>query len=198
MFTSRAEHRLLLRQDNVERRLLKYGFELGLISKEQYDEMRNREVIITKGKDFLASTNILPSQINVLLEDKNIPVLDNSEPIDKLIKRPELTLKEVLNLIIANNQFYTEILCDEKIIEQLEIEIKYDGYIKRQEDLIAKMDKLERIAIPLNFNYANLNAISTEGREKLCRIKPRSIGQAARISGVTPSDISVLLVYLKS
>jgi tRNA uridine 5-carboxymethylaminomethyl modification enzyme len=198
MFTSRAEHRLLLRQDNVERRLLKYGFELGLISKEQYDEMRKREVIIAKGKDILASTNILPSQINNLLEDKNIPVLDNSEPIDKLIKRPELTLREVLNLIIANNQLYTEILCDEKIIEQLEIEIKYEGYIKRQEDLIAKMDKLEKISIPLNFNYTNLNAISTEGREKLCRIKPRSIGQAARISGVTPSDISVLLVYLKS
>ena len=198
MFTSRAEHRLLLRQDNVERRLLKYGFELGLIAKEQYDEMRKREVIIVKGKDILASTNILPSQINNLLEDKNIPVLDNSEPIDKLIKRPELTLREVLNLIIANNQLYTEILCDEKIIEQLEIEIKYEGYIKRQEDLIAKMDKLEKISIPLNFNYTNLNAISTEGREKLCRIKPRSIGQAARISGVTPSDISVLLVYLKS
>jgi tRNA uridine 5-carboxymethylaminomethyl modification enzyme len=198
MFTSRAEHRLILRQDNVERRLLKYGFELGLISKEQYDEMRYREVIIAKGKEILASTNIHPNQINVLLEDKNIPVLDNSEPIDKLIKRPELTLKEVLNLIIANNQFYTEILCDEKIIEQLEIEIKYDGYIKRQEDLIAKMDKLERILIPLNFDYTNLNTISTEGREKLGRIKPRSIGQAARISGVTPSDISVLLVYLKS
>jgi tRNA uridine 5-carboxymethylaminomethyl modification enzyme len=103
-----------------------------------------------------------------------------------------------LNLIIANNPFYSEILGDEKITEQLEIEIKYDGYIQRQEDLIAKMDKLERILIPLNFNYTNLNAISTEGREKLCKIKPRSIGQAARISGVTPSDISVLLVYLKS
>ena len=198
MFTSRAEHRLLLRQDNVERRLLKYGFEFGLIKKEQFEEMRRREVTITKGKDFLASTNILPNQINDLLTVKNIPVLDNSEPIDKLIKRPELTLKEVLNLILANNPFYGEILSDNKIIEQLEIEIKYDGYIKRQDDLIAKMDKLERISIPLNFNYTNLNAISTEGREKLCRIKPRSIGQAARISGVTPSDISVLLVYLKS
>jgi tRNA uridine 5-carboxymethylaminomethyl modification enzyme len=198
MFTSRAEHRLLLRQDNVERRLLKYGFELGLITKEQYEEMKKRELIIAKGKDILSSTNILPSQINSLLEAKEIPVLDNSEPIDKLIKRPELSLSEVLNLIIANNPFYNEILCDEKIIEQLEIEIKYDGYIQRQEDLIAKMDKLERVSIPLNFNYTNLNAISTEGREKLCRIKPRSIGQAARISGVTPSDISVLLVYLKS
>jgi tRNA uridine 5-carboxymethylaminomethyl modification enzyme len=198
MFTSRAEHRLLLRQDNVERRLLKYGFELGLIKKEQFDEMKKREVIISKGKELLALTNILPSQINFLLEAKEIPVLDNAEPIDKLIKRPELTLKEVLNLIIANNPFYSEILGDEKIIEQLEIEIKYDGYIQRQEDLIAKMDKLERISIPLNFNYNILNAISTEGREKLCRIKPRSIGQAARISGVTPSDISVLLVYLKS
>jgi len=198
MFTSRAEHRLLLRQDNVERRLLKYGFELGLIKKEQFDEMKKREVIISKGKELLASTNILPSQINSLLEEKEIPILDNAEPIDKLIKRPELTLKEVLNLIIANNSFYNEILDDEKVIEQLEIEIKYDGYIHRQEDLISKMDKLERISIPLNFNYNNLNAISTEGREKLLKIKPRSIGQAARISGVTPSDISVLLVYLKS
>ncbi|MCX6175177.1 MAG: tRNA uridine-5-carboxymethylaminomethyl(34) synthesis enzyme MnmG [Ignavibacteriales bacterium] len=199
MFTSRAEHRLLLRQDNVDRRLLKYGYEFGLISKELFNETREREVLITIGKDLLSKTKILPNQINILLETKNLSEIDNSETIEKLVKRPELSLKEILNLLrLEDSVVYSNLINKEELLEQLEIEIKYEGYIKRQEELVVKTEKLEKMLIPLNLNYNNLKTISTEGREKLAKIKPHSIGQASRISGVTPSDISVLLVYLKS
>ncbi len=199
MFTSRAEHRLLLRQDNVDRRLLKYGYEFGLISKELFNEMKERETFITVGRDLLSHTKILPNQINQLLESKNLSGIYNAETIDKLVKRPELSLKEILNLFEqAEMKVYNNLIDKEKLLEDLEIEIKYEGYIRRQEDLVVKTEKLEKTLIPLNFNYNNLKTISTEGREKLSKIKPHSIGQATRISGVTPSDISVLLVYLKS
>jgi len=199
MFTSRAEHRLLLRQDNVDRRLLKYGYEFGLISKELFSEMKEREVLITTGKNLLSKTKILPHQINKLLDTKNLSKIDNAETIDKLIKRPELSLKEISNLVKSENFIaYCNLVNKEDLLEQLEIEIKYEGYIKRQEELVIKTEKLEKMLIPLNFSYNSLKTISTEGREKLSKIKPHSIGQASRISGVTPSDISVLLVYLKS
>ena len=198
MFTSRAEHRLLLRQDNVDRRLLKYGYEFGLISKELFNEMKEREVLITTGRELLSKTKILPNQINILLETKNLSEIENSETIEKLVKRPELSLKEILNMLKSEDSvMYSNLFNKEGLLEQLEIEIKYEGYIKRQEDLVVKTEKLEKMLIPLNFNYNNLKTISTEGREKLTKIKPHSIGQASRISGVTPSDISVLLVYLK-
>ncbi len=198
MFTSRAEHRLLLRQDNVDRRLLKYGYEFGLLSKELFNEMKEKELFIAIGKDLLSQTKVLPSQINKLLELKSLSEIDNAETIDKLVKRPELSLKGIINQFEPESKIYNNLMGNEELLEQLEIEIKYEGYIKRQEELVVKTERLEKMLIPLNFNYNNLKTISTEGREKLSKIKPHSIGQATRISGVTPSDISVLLVYLKS
>lgn len=199
MFTSMAEHRLVLRQDNADRRLMQKGFEFGLIPEDLFSSMKRRESIITKHKEIFSSKNVNPKQINSLLELKNLALIDNSETIDKLVKRPELNLIEVINTFNnGEEQSFQELFLDDKIIEQLEIEIKYEGYIRRQEELIARMEKLEDVIFPLNFNYGNLNALSTEAKEKLSKIKPRSIGQAGRISGVTPSDISILLVYLKS
>ncbi|MBI1939379.1 MAG: tRNA uridine-5-carboxymethylaminomethyl(34) synthesis enzyme MnmG [Ignavibacteriales bacterium] len=197
MFTSRAEHRLILRQDNADRRLTKYGYEFGLISKEMFDELTKREIKITKSKEFLSNTKLQPAIINEYLESVNSATIDSSEPIDKLIKRPEVELKSLLASIEKQNNGF-DLLKDETVLEQTEIEIKYEGYIQRQIELIAKIEKYEEVLIPLNFNYNNLKSISTEGREKLSKVKPRSLGQASRISGVTPSDISVLLVYLKS
>ncbi|MFC2134132.1 tRNA uridine-5-carboxymethylaminomethyl(34) synthesis enzyme MnmG [Bacteroidota bacterium] len=199
MFTSRAEHRLILRQDNSDRRLMKYGFEFGLIAKEEYDELKEREVLIVKGKEFLNKYKMQPDEANIILNQLNSSPLDNVESIGKLTKRPEVKLKNLLlEIDKVKHPVVNAILADDKVLEQLEIEIKYDGYIMRQQELVSKMEKLESINIPLNFNYSNLNAVSTEGREKLDKIKPRSIGQASRISGVSPSDISVLLVYLKN
>ncbi|MCX7797178.1 MAG: tRNA uridine-5-carboxymethylaminomethyl(34) synthesis enzyme MnmG [Melioribacter sp.] len=198
MFTSRAEHRLILRQDNADRRLMKYGYEFGLIPKELYNELKEREVLITKSKEFLSKTKLLPNEINSFLIQKNTSPIDNAETIDKLVKRPEINLVELLEFIKDKNGEIIDLIKDQKALEQIEIEFKYEGYIQRQLELIEKMEKLENVLIPLNFDYSNLKAISTEGREKLSKVKPRSIGQASRISGVTPSDISVLLVYLKS
>ncbi|MDH7604185.1 MAG: tRNA uridine-5-carboxymethylaminomethyl(34) synthesis enzyme MnmG [Melioribacter sp.] len=198
MFTSRAEHRLVLRQDNADRRLMKYGYEFGLIPKELYNELKEREALISKSKEILSKTKLLPSEINPYLIQLNTTPIDNAESVNKLVKRPEVNLKDLLEVIKNRDGLYENLIKDLKALEQVEIEFKYEGYIQRQMELIEKMEKLENVLIPLNFDYSNLKAISSESREKLSKVKPRSIGQASRISGVTPSDISVLLVYLKS
>jgi tRNA uridine 5-carboxymethylaminomethyl modification enzyme len=200
MFTSRAEHRLVLRQDNADRRLMKYGFQFGLIPEDLYNDLKGREILITKSKDFLENTKIHPDEINPLLESIGSSQLNNSEQIAKVLKRPEVKIDELLKRLSINhaeNKLIKELLNNPKALLQVEIEIKYEGYIQRQFELIEKMEKMEDLLIPSNFNYNNLKAISAEGREKLSRVRPRSIGQASRISGVSPSDISVLLVYLK-
>lgn len=199
MFTSRAEHRLLLRQDNSDRRLMKYGYEFGLIPKEQYDELKKRELLISTSKELLNQIRVKPADVEKYFEKIGTSQLESGESISKITKRPEIKLKEALTYVESRK--YPEVQklkeCD-KAIEQVEIELKYEGYIKRQQEMIEKMEKLENVQIPLSFKYKNIIQISAEGREKLERIKPRSIGQASRISGVSPSDISILLVYLKS
>jgi tRNA uridine 5-carboxymethylaminomethyl modification enzyme len=199
MFTSRAEHRLVLRQDNADRRLMKYGYELGLIPKEMYDELKERETLISLSNKIVGEARLKPDAANRALEKNNSPKIEQSETINKLCKRPNVNLRDLLNQLDKSKYPLAEaLLKDEKAMQQVEIEMKYEGYIKRQSDLIIKMEKLENVQIPLSFNYKDLNTISMEGREKLHRIKPRSIGQASRISGVSPSDISILLVYLKN
>ena len=198
MFTSRAEHRLLLRQDNSDRRLLQYGKDFGLISEEMYEQFLEKEALIKEAINLATEIKFTP-KINSYLEEKDSSKLDNSETISKLVKRPELKLKELLEFIDKDEHPVVKaILANNEVLEQVEIELKYEGYIIRQQELIKKMEKLENLKIPLSFNYLNINGISIEGREKLNKIKPRSLGQASRISGVSPSDISVLLVYLKS
>jgi len=196
MFTSRAEHRLILRQDNVDQRLLKYGYEFGLIPKETWNEFKEREILISKGKDLFAKIRVSPNKINQIYDLTDSKKVDSSEVIAQLVKRPEFKLKQILETIEIDSSIL-KLRSNSTILEQIEIELKFDGYIRREEELIRKMVKLETTLIPFNFDYTNSKAISKEGREKLNKIKPRSIGQASRISGVTPSDISVLLVYLK-
>jgi tRNA uridine 5-carboxymethylaminomethyl modification enzyme len=199
MFTSRAEHRLLLRQDNSDRRLLKYGNKLGLIENELLEKLEEKEKLILETIRIAGEIKFTPKTMNGLLESKNSAILDNGESLSKLVKRPELNLKELL-LIIEPGKYpiIDALLANEEALMQVEIELKYEGYIVRQQELINKMEKLENLKIPTNFNFLSLKTISTEGKEKLNKIKPRSLGQASRISGVSPSDISVLLVYLKS
>ncbi|MCF8262172.1 MAG: tRNA uridine-5-carboxymethylaminomethyl(34) synthesis enzyme MnmG [Melioribacteraceae bacterium] len=199
MFTSRAEHRLLLRQDNCDRRLLKYGHSLGLISDEKMIELSERENLISESESYLNELKLKPSEINVYLESKDSREIINSEPVSKLSKRPHVELKEIIETLNLDlHPLLKKLYEDEKALEQVSIELKYEGYIQRQTELIAKMEKLEKTHIPLMFDFRNLKSISNEGREKLTKIKPRSIGQASRISGVSPSDISALLVYLKN
>ena len=199
MFTSRAEHRLILRQDNADRRLLKYGYEFGLIPKENYDDLQKREILIATGKQLLTDTKFKPKDVDKYFDTINSSKLDNSESGAKLTKRPEVKLKDFL--LWHNKTFnsvFDELLSNDKVLEQIEIELKFEGYISRQYEMIAKMEKLENVRIPLNYKFSEIKQISTEGREKLEKIKPRTIGQASRISGVSPSDISILLVYLRN
>jgi tRNA uridine 5-carboxymethylaminomethyl modification enzyme len=198
MFTSRAEHRLLLRQDNADRRLMQYGKEFGLIDKVFVDNVSVRERIIEEGIEACRSIKLHARVVNEFLQSMGSSTIESTETIAKLCKRPELKLTELLNLNgYDENEILSRLARDEVALQQVEIELKYEGYIKRQYENVAKLEKYEETNIPLTLNYSILNAISAEGREKLSRIKPRSIGQASRISGVTPSDISILLVYLQ-
>jgi len=197
MFTSRAEHRLLLRQDNSDRRLMEYGYSFGLVDEEIYKEFKVREVLITKSKELLNKVKIQPNRYNSIVDENN--KIEFSEAISKLVKRPDANLKDLLLLVEDDtNEVLNELKENDTVVEQVEIELKYEGYIKRQQEIIERFEKLENVQIPVNLDYKKLNAISTEGREKLNKVKPRSIGQASRISGVTPSDISALLIYLKN
>lgn len=199
MFTSRAEHRLLLRQDNADRRLMKYGFEFGLIPKELYSQVNNREKIIINGINYCQNQKYHARDVNEFLSTFSSNKIDSTETISKLCKRPEINLKQLLEFNGTSNEPSAfALLQDEKALEQVEIELKYEGYISRQYEAVSKLEKYEDTKIPLNFDFTKIKQLSTEGREKLNKVKPRSIGQASRISGVTPSDISILLVYLKN
>jgi len=198
MFTSRAEHRLLLRQDNADRRLMNYGNEFGLIENEFAENVNAREGVIEEGIKACRSIKIHARDVNKFLQSKGSSEIESTETIAKLCKRPELKLGELINLNgYDENSILHQLAGDETALKQVEIELKYEGYISRQYENVSRLEKYEATIIPLTLNYSTLNAISAEGREKLSRIKPRSIGQASRISGVTPSDISILLVYLK-
>lgn len=199
MFTSRAEHRLLLRQDNADRRLLKYGYEFGLIPENLFSEIEDREKTIINGINYCHTKKYHARDVNKFLVSIGSNEIDSTETISKLCKRPEINLNQLLNFNgSANESVALELLNDEKAIEQAEIELKYEGYISRQHEAVAKLERYEETKIPINFNFKIIKQLSTEGREKLNKVKPRSIGQASRISGVTPSDISILLVYLKN
>jgi len=198
MFTSRAEHRLLLRQDNADRRLIKYGSDFGLVEVEYSKEVEEREKKILVGAIDCREIKFKSKQINPFLESQGSSPIESSETIANLCRRPELSLFDLLTFNgIANSEEIKSLLDDEVALRQVEIDLKYEGYLKRQEEMIAKLERYEDNNIPLTLNYLELKALSAESREKLQRYKPRSIGQASRIPGVTPSDISVLLVYLK-
>jgi tRNA uridine 5-carboxymethylaminomethyl modification enzyme len=195
MFTSRAEHRLLLRQDNADRRLLQYGYEFGLIPEDMYKDLQRREVLINKSKEFCQTKSFLAKEINDVLIKYGTNSISSSETLDKLVKRPELKLKNLIEDL--NIKELEDLYNDDKALEQVEIEIKYEGYIQRQQELADKLNKYDDLVIPKNFDYDKIPSIRTESREKLKMFRPRTIGQASRISGINPADISILLIYLK-
>ncbi|MEX2115328.1 MAG: tRNA uridine-5-carboxymethylaminomethyl(34) synthesis enzyme MnmG [Bacteroidota bacterium] len=204
MFTSRAEHRLLLRQDNADRRLMPLGHAVGLINDTVFGRLKRKEGLIREGIGFLTSYALPPAEANAYLEKLGAERTQEKIRADKFLKRPAVTLSDILSLESVRSQPFTETLRREdrrlatEVTEQLEIEFKYDGYIARQQEQVLKFERLESHAIPDEFNFGNVRSLSAEGREKLSRVRPTSIGQASRISGVTPSDISVLLVHLKA
>ena len=192
MMTSRAEYRLLLRQDNADLRLTPIGHEIGLISDERYQKFLNKKQNIEKEIERLKKLVVKPEKkVNNLLERAETSILTNGTKMSELLKRTELDY-EMLKEIDPDRPTLSR---QEK--EEVEIQIKYEGYIKLQEEQVAKFKKLETKILPEDINYEELKGISLEARQKLNKFKPHSIGQASRISGVSPADVSVLLVYLQ-
>ncbi len=192
MMTSRAEYRLLLRQDNADLRLTQIGYDVGLISKERYERFLNKKKNIEKEIERLKKTVVKPSEIvNKMLEEKGTTPLSTGSKLAELLKRTEITYED-LKVIDEERPNLTK---QEK--DEVEIQIKYEGYIKMQEAQVEKFEKLEKKLLPEDMNYEQIKGLSLEARQKLTKFKPRSIGQASRISGVSPADISVLLITLQ-
>lgn len=192
MMTSRAEYRLLLRQDNADLRLTKIGYEVGLISEERYKSFENKRDQTYKEIERIKSTVIKPTdKVNEFLIKNGTSKISNGVKLSDLLKRSELTY-EKLSEIDENRPNLTE-----EIAEEVEIQIKYEGYIKLQEEQVEKFRKLEQKLLPETIEYNEIKGLRLEARQKLDKIRPNSIGQASRISGVSPADISVLLIYLE-
>jgi tRNA uridine 5-carboxymethylaminomethyl modification enzyme len=205
MFTSRAEHRLILRQDNADRRLMETGHRLGLIPDDVIKRLRKKEKLIQEGLNFSNQLSIAPKNINPFFGQIGEESILENEKMAKLLKRPKVRLSQLAQAEVLSTAPYFLNLrssCDDQlfaeVIEQIEIELKYEGYIKRQIEEVERCKRFEMLHIPEDIEYGNIKSLSTEGREKLKKIRPVSIGQASRINGVTPADISVLMVYLRN
>ena len=195
MFTSRAEYRILLRQDNADIRLTQKGYELGLATQEGIHRLTNKLKYIEKLKTFFATTSAIPAEINPILESLNSSAIPQKTKLTKIMSRPQVSFENIEKLE-SIQEFLTEHGRDNESIEQAFIQIKYSGYIEREKDNAAKITRLENIKIPTDFEFHKLASLSNEAKQKLKEIQPKTIAHAGRISGVSPSDISVLLVYM--
>jgi tRNA uridine 5-carboxymethylaminomethyl modification enzyme len=197
MFTSRAEYRILLRQDNADIRLTPLGYEIGLADETALMKVENKNSATAKLKKSLRSIGVRPEDANPILRELDSATIDQQVKLSSLLTRPQISIE---NLLIMSNDlkpFVQEALnLHEDSAEQAEIQMKYEGYINREEEQAKKLNRLEDLIIPEDLNYQVLMSLSSEAKEKLTAIKPVTIGQASRVSGVSPSDISVLLIYL--
>ena len=195
MFTSRAEYRTLLRQDNADLRLTPIGFKLGLASKERLDRVNEKKEKTDLLIKFLQETSVKQEEINPILKEKNLALIHQSMKLYKIAARPQLEFSDFKN-IQKLSTFISENSIKREVIEQAVIHLKYSGYIEKEKNNADKLNRLENVIIPSSFNYQKVKSLSYEAREKLSKIQPTSISQASRISGVSPSDLSVLLVYM--
>ena len=195
MFTSRAEYRTLLRQDNADFRLTPKGYALGLASEKRLKRMEEKQSKSEAFVQFFRDTSVTPEEANPVLESKNSAAVKQQDKMFKLYARPNITIDDVRKFESVENYIQNNDL-DTEIIEQTEIQVKYAGYIEKEKNNADKLNRLENLKIPVGFDYSKLKSMSIEARQKLEKIQPVTISQASRISGVNPNDISVLLVYL--
>ncbi|MGY0391244.1 tRNA uridine-5-carboxymethylaminomethyl(34) synthesis enzyme MnmG [Bizionia sp. KMM 8389] len=195
MFTSRAEYRTLLRQDNADIRLTPLSYDLGLASEKRLKRMEEKHSKAEAFVSFFKKTSVKPEEMNPILEANNSAAMSQSDKMFKIFARPNISISD-MRKIASVDAYISENNLNSEEIEQAEIQVKYSGYINKEKNNADKLTRLENIKIPKNFDYSALQSMSMEAREKLNKIQPVTISQASRISGVSPSDISVLLVYL--
>lgn len=195
MFTSRAEYRTLLRQDNADLRLTPKGYAIGLAGEERLRRMEEKQQNAKSLVDFFRKTSVHPDEINPILTTVNSAAVRQSGKLFKVFSRPKVTMNHMLQLESVSS-FVAEHALNSEVLEQAEITVKYSGYIEKEKSNADKLQRLENVKIPLHFDYTRLKSLSFEAREKLSAIRPVTIAQASRISGVSPADISVLLVFL--
>ena len=191
MFTSRAEHRILLRQDNADIRLTRLGYKIGLADKKRIEELQKKEKDIASLEKEIKTEKLIPEKVNKFLCSVGSAKIKEKKTLRALTKRPNVSLNDLLGMAELKKDYKKE------VIDQVEINLKYESYIKKETEVVEKIERLENSRIPASFNYSDVASLSAEGKEKLNKIKPKSIGQASRISGVSPSDVSILMVYLK-
>lgn len=193
MFSSRCEYRLILREDNADLRLTELGYKLGLIDKKRWEKIREKKEGIKKELKRIREVKVkAEAKVNLLLKKWQSSPLTKTVTLEELLKRPQMNYERLGQIDSQAQKISKEIFC------QVEIETKYAGYIRRQEEEIKRMQKIERIKIPQSLDYTKIPGLSREIKEKLTKFRPLNLGQASRISGVTPAAISILMVYLKS
>ena len=196
MFTSRAEYRILLRQDNADIRLSKKSYDLGLLEKNKLDQVEEKIEMSKKLMRFTKKLSVSPDEINSVLNIKSGGKIKQKLKAPSIISRPNIGINDIIENSEPLKKFIKKHLIVEEAVEQVEIDIKYKGYIDREKENADKLKRLEYVKIPKEINYFKFSSLSNESKEKLSSIKPDNIGQAARISGIKPSDISILLIYL--
>jgi tRNA uridine 5-carboxymethylaminomethyl modification enzyme len=198
MFTSRAEYRLLLRQGNADSRLMRKGHALGLIPESAVHRLDTKEHRVKEAGNLLRNVRVQPAEVNSVLSIRGSEPIQENELLSQILKRPEIGVSDVLGLpCISTDERLLILAHDREAKEELEFEVKYEGYLQRQAEQIRAFEKGEQIAIPDRFDFAQVKSLSAEGREKLGKVRPQSLGQASRISGVTPADIAVLMIMLQ-
>lgn len=194
MFTSRAEHRVLLRQDNADERLTEISYNIGLATNERYKRMTEKQKLIGKSITFINKTSIKPNIINPFLTEKKLSPVTQARKLVEILLRPEVSILDLKSLGALNSLDINEVF-ETEVLEATEIQIKYQGYIERERLVADRFNRLDHIQIHEDFDYSKLNSLSTEARQKLMRLMPKTIGQAKGIPGVSPNDINILLVY---
>jgi len=197
MFTSRAEHRILLRQDNADLRLTEIGYKIGLASKERYDKVIEKKSELNRVLDILSNQTVRPEVLNTKLNELGTTGLSQPVKAETVLARPQVSLFDMMSADSGLKENIQEITQDNYVIEQGEIQIKYSGYIQKEFEMVEELAQKENTPIPSSLDYSKIKSLSSEGFQKMSKIKPETIGQASRISGVSASDVSVLMVYLK-
>jgi len=197
MFTSRAEHRILLRQDNADLRLTKIGHDIGLADDDRLELMSAKSEAVDKVHKIISDYSVQPSVLDPYLHEQGTSALKQAMKLPTIITRPQVSLAGVLNVDMDLSTKISEVTTDKQVVEQVEIQLKYAGYIQKEFEMVDEINRQENLVIPDKINYDQIKSLSSEGVAKLKKVRPETIGQASRISGVTPSDIAVLMIYLK-